>query len=66
MFDFYRELYKKEEEAFYSAFIHKHKLFRDSGEAVEVSHEEYMKMQMMMKGMENATPHKRLEAKNAE
>jgi len=63
MFGFYKDLYHREEEAFYSAFIQKHKIFGpSSGGGKEIPDEELLKMCQLMEGMENATPHKRISA----
>jgi len=68
LFSFYRKLYKKEEKALFTAFIHKHKLHGvptgDSGNSgKEMSPEELIKHWQMMSSMENATPHKLIERK---
>jgi hypothetical protein len=63
LFDFYRELYQQEEKRFYSAFLQKHEIFGKAPEGYEPperSKEEELKEIMLMKGMEDATPHKRL------
>ena len=69
LFEFYRDLYRKEEQAFYIAFIHKHDIFggvSDNTESEQVSEEELQKMFQMMRGMDNATLHKQLTDKSAE
>lgn len=67
MFGFYKNLYRREEEVFYSAFIQKHKIFGPpSGEGREVSGEEILKMRQLMEGMENATPHKHISVSEEE
>jgi hypothetical protein len=61
MFDFYKILYRREEETFFDAFIQKHKLFGPpSGKGKKLSDEDYMKMIQLMRGMEDASPQKRL------
>ena len=52
LFDFYNELYKKEMEYFYSAFIQKHRIFRDIEDDEEIpqstfSDEELRKISML-------------------
>jgi hypothetical protein len=66
LFDFYKKLYKKEEQVFYRAFIQKHNIFGtpDKSTGKTISDEdlkEWQNIQQMMKGMENATPHKQIE-----
>lgn len=63
LFDFYKRLYRREEEVFYNAFVQKHKIFGrlQEGEAPqEVSEEEYAKMCGMMRAMYNETPHRQI------
>jgi hypothetical protein len=66
LFGFYKELYRKEEKIFFNAFINKHKLFGVSCESDDSDNEsdenEIRKMMSMMNGMDNATPHKLIEA----
>jgi len=63
MFDFYRELYRREEETFFDAFIQKHQIFGpSSGDSEGLSAAEYHKMLQLMSGMEDASPHKQLTA----
>ena len=63
LFNFYKELYHKEEVAFFQAFTQKHRIYAEpkDGEYKEVSEEEYLKMTQMMYGMDNVTPYKQLE-----
>ena len=60
LFDFYKELYKKEEERFFNAFINKHRLCATSGSGKEISKEDYLKMQQLINGMEDNSPLTRL------
>lgn len=54
--EFYRQLYKKEEELFFSAFIQKHALFGD-GIAEELpDEEELFRMTAFMNNMRNDSP----------
>ena len=66
LFDFYKRLYKKEEQSFYEAFVQKHNLFGtpDDRAGKTLKPEESMKRKKMMSGMENATPYKQIEEKN--
>lgn len=64
LFDFYKQLYKREEEFFFSAFVQKHRLFgdlKDGEKAEEQSLEERIRMRTLMDGMCEETPVKRLE-----
>lgn len=62
LFDFYRDLYRREEQRFYHAFVQKHRLFGETPEGYKskMTDEEMFKMGLMMEGMEDATPHKQL------
>jgi len=61
MFSFYKDLYRREEEAFYSAFIQKHKIYGPlSGKGKELSNAEFDKMRQLMSGMDDASPQKRI------
>lgn len=64
LFDFYKQLYKQEEEFFFSAFIQKHRLFgdlKDGEKPQKQSLEESMRMNTLMDGMREETPVKRLQ-----
>ncbi|MCL2841462.1 MAG: DUF2786 domain-containing protein [Defluviitaleaceae bacterium] len=62
MFSFYKELYEREEKAFFHAFVQKHKLFgTPSDDGNEMSYDEEVKMRQLMQGMENSSPYKRIE-----
>ncbi len=63
LFDFYKRLYKREEEFFFAAFVQKHKLFgdlKDDDIPAEQNKEDYMRMAQLMKGMSEETPLKQL------
>ena len=60
LFDFYRELYKREEKMLFRAFVIKHNLCAASGETKEISSEEADQMISMMRGMSDGIPQKRL------
>jgi len=62
LFDFYKELYRREEESFYTAFVQKHHLFGNpsEGEGEELSLEEYLKYRQMMGAMDDSSPHRQL------
>jgi len=57
LFDFYKALYKREEERFFSAFIIKHQLGIASKGSKNISDEDYQKMLQLINGMENDSPH---------
>ena len=69
LFDFYKKLYLKEEKAFINAFILKHKLYGMSPEndkndkCKELSKDEVLQIQQLMKGMKTDSPRKRIMAK---
>lgn len=66
LFDFYKRLYKKEEEFFFDTFIQKHSLFgelKDGEEGQEMSGEDYFKMRNLMRGMADETPLKQIEGR---
>lgn len=59
LFEFYKELWKKEIEALFSAYIQKHQLFgklKDNEKAKELTPEERLKMEMMMNGLSSEKP----------
>jgi len=62
LFEFYKELYKKEEEMLYTAFINKHDIFGvGRSKNTEVTPlDELMKLQAMMRGLDEASPQKRI------
>jgi hypothetical protein len=66
LFDFYRDLYHREEQSFYIAFINKHKLFGspDGTEGEKLSNEELKKLHQMMEGMDSAMPYKQIEERS--
>lgn len=67
LFDFYKRLYKHEEEFFFDAFIQKHRLFGSlkAGEKPgEMSYEELSKMFALMEGMSDETPLKQIPEKS--
>lgn len=66
LFDFYKRLYKKEEEFFFDTFIQKHELFgelKDGEEGQEMSDEDYFKMRNLMRGMADETPLRQIEGR---
>ena len=67
LFDFYRELYKKEEKDFYQAFLQKHQLFgtNPNPEPSDISIEEMMKIERLKSAMDNASPIKRITEKSS-
>lgn len=58
LFEFYKRLYKREEELFYHAFVQKHHLFGTSGGGKEndISLDELMRIAQLMSGLSNETP----------
>lgn len=64
LFDFYKNLWEREKEAFLSAYIQKHRLFaiRTDIEPQELSYEESLKMVALMEGMSNESPLRAIEA----
>lgn len=64
LFDFYKNLWEREKEAFLSAYIQKHRLFaiRTDVEPQEISREEALKMAALMEGMSNESPLRAIEA----
>ena len=65
LFSFYKELYQKEEETFFSAFVQKHKIFGTPAEPRESKLSEYerLKILQLMNGIDDATPHRQIEEK---
>lgn len=64
LFDFYKNLWEREKDAFLSAYIQKHRLFaiRTDIEPQEISREEAIKMAALMEGMSNESPLRAIEA----
>lgn len=62
-YDFYRELWKKELDLFFRAFINKHKIFSDrpTGDDPGVSDQDYLRMAAMMAGLQDKSMHPMLE-----
>jgi len=68
LFDFYSELFKREQKALLSAFIQKHRLFGDGSywsddeepSGSEMTKEERMKMLQLMGALDEETPTRRL------
>lgn len=63
LYDFYKKLYRKEEELFFSAFVQKHDLFGNGPSGVkskEFSKEEEWRFAQMMESMVNNTPYKQI------
>ena len=65
LYDFYFDLYEREEEAFFQAYIQKHRLFGDHtiGNEKIIDSAEYEKMKHMMDSMDDDSPLLRLEHK---
>lgn len=64
LFDFYNRLYEKEVKFFLTAFIQKHKLFgdlQDEEKGTTLSHEEYLKISLLMEGLSDSSPLKQIE-----
>lgn len=64
LFDFYKKLYAKEEQSLFSAFVHKHRIFRelmDDEEPMEISSEERRKLARIASGLDDATPYRQIE-----
>lgn len=67
LYDFYKRLYRKEEDLFFTAFVNKHNLFGSKptgGKSKELSREEARRLAQMMNGMDDATPHKQIEERS--
>lgn len=64
LFDFYKNLWEREKEAFLGAFIQKHRIFtiREDIKPEELPLEELIKMQKLMGGMSDESPLRALEA----
>lgn len=65
LFDFYKNLYVKEEEFFYRAFIQKHRLFGElkaGQKGEEYDYEALSRMHTLMGGMSDEQPLKQIEA----
>ena len=65
LFDFYKKLYRQEEDFFYKAFLQKHDIFGAqpiSSDNDELSDEQLEKMLNMMEGMDDATPYMQIES----
>lgn len=63
-YDFYRELWKEEEDFFFKCFIQKHGIFGKSSteeNKTKLTKEEIMRMQSMMQGMTDKTMHMMIE-----
>jgi hypothetical protein len=66
LLDFYSELYRKEEQVFYEAFLYKHRIFDEkNSERKEVSDDYKIKLLKMMDGMDELTPTKRITDKSS-
>ena len=68
LFDFYKRLYKREEEFFFDTFIQKHELFgrlKEGEEPKSLSKEMAMKMVALMKGMSDETPLRQITEQSA-
>lgn len=64
LFDFYTQLWEREQKALLTAFIQKHKIFGEceAGGEDKISAEECRKIRALMNGLSDETPVKRLEA----
>ena len=63
MFSFYVRLWEKEKEALLQAFFQKHRIFgnlKDGESGAELSPEELLKLELMMKGLSDEQPLKQL------
>ena len=63
MFSFYVRLWEKEKEALLQAFFQKHRIFgnlKDGESGEELSPEELLKLELMMKGLSDEQPLKQL------
>lgn len=66
-FDFFRELWKDEEDMFFRAFIQKHRIFSDKpGDGEELDPDELERIIGMMRVMQDKSPQLRLEAGGAD
>lgn len=62
LFDFYKRLYKKEEQFFFETYIQKHRLFGDKyqTEPDEINLDEIARMHVLMQGMTDESPLKQI------
>lgn len=63
LFDFYKRLYKREEETLFSAFVHKHRIFGHLKEGEEPDHvdeDELMRIMKVSAGLRDETPLKQI------
>ena len=63
LFSFYVRLWEKEKEALLQAFFQKHRIFgnlKDGESGAELSPEELLKLELMMKGLSDEQPLKQL------
>lgn len=66
LFDFYKRLWRKEEEFFFSCFVQKHRLFgekTDDTDEKDIDDEELWRMSMIIQGMKDETPVKQIPQK---
>lgn len=65
-YDFYKELWKEEVDFFFSCFIQKHAIFGTSidGDIRTLPHDEFLRMQQIMDGMQDKSIVKRIEGDN--
>lgn len=67
LFDFYKRLYKREEEFFFDTFIQKHELYgrlEDGEEPERLSKQDAIKMGALMQGMSDEAPRRQIEEKS--
>lgn len=63
LFDFYKQLYKREEETLFSAFVHKHRIFghlKEGEEPAHVDEDELMRIMLVAEGLRDETPLKQI------
>lgn len=69
LFNFYKQLYKKELEVFLRAFIHKHQLFgelKEGEKGTQLSPEEELRLFSIMRGLSDEKPVLQIEGKRNE
>lgn len=69
LFDFYRRLYRDEEELLFQAFLHKHSIFPPDGKQIDdndIDHEQLKRLLGMMQNLSDETARKQLTAAHLE
>lgn len=67
LFDFYKRLYKREEEFFFDTFIQKHELYgrlEDGEQPERLNKQDAIKMGALMQGMSDETPRRQIAEKS--